>query len=55
MLLGNYGLLTTQSASDSHHLPVSKWIIYLWYVCGTKEDESEYLQMLGSQNDAFAM
>lgn len=53
MLLYNYGPLSTHSASDSHHLPVSKWIIYIWHVYGIKEDESEYLRTLGSQDDAF--
>lgn len=53
MLLYNYGPLSTHSASDSHHLPVSKCIIYIWHVYGIKEDESEYLRTLGSQDDAF--
>lgn len=53
MLLYNYGPLSTHSASDSHHLPVSKWIIYIWHVYGIKQDESEYLWTLGLQDDAF--
>lgn len=53
MLLYNYGPLSTHSASDSHHLPVSKWIIYIWHVYGIKEDESEYVWTLGLQDDAF--
>lgn len=53
MLLYNYGPLSTHSASDRHHLPVSKWIIYIWHVYGIKEDESEYLWTLGSPDDAF--
>lgn len=53
MLLYSYGPLSTHSASDSHHLPVSKWIIYIWHVYGIKEDESEYLRTLGSRDDAF--
>lgn len=53
MLLYNYGPLSTHSASDSHHLPVSKCIIYIWHVYGIKEDESEYVWTLGLQDDAF--
>jgi len=53
MLLYNYGPFRTHSNSDSHHLPMSKWITYIWHVYSIKEDESEYCRNLGLQDDAF--